>query len=60
MLKEGRVGDGEAGVGGGRCSGDGLEITSTIAAKHHVPGQDILDRKPRASNSIEQLLSLVN
>ena len=31
-------GDGDAGVWSGRCSGDGVKIASTIAAKHHAPG----------------------
>jgi hypothetical protein len=44
-------GDGEAGVRSGRCSGDGVKVASTIAAKYHAPGWDILDRK--TSNSIE-------
>ena len=43
MLEVG--GDGDAGVWSGRCSGDGVKIASTIAAKHHASGQDILDRK---------------
>ena len=41
-------GDGEVGVRSGRCSGDGLKIASTIAAKHHASGQDILDRKTKS------------
>ena len=45
MLEVG--GDGEAVVWRGGCSGDGVKVASTIAAKHHAPGQDILDRKPK-------------
>jgi len=37
--------DGEAGVWSGRCSGDGVKVANTIAAKHHAPGRNILDRK---------------
>ena len=32
----------------GRCSGDGVKIASTIVAKHHAPGWDILDRKTKS------------
>ena len=50
--------DGEVGLwgraGGGRC--EGIEVAFAIATKHHTSGLDILDRKPSASNSIEQLL----
>ena len=46
MLEVG--GDGEAGVWSGRCSGDGVKVASTIAVKHHAPGQDILDRKTKS------------
>ena len=55
-------GDGNAGVWSGRRSREGVKITSTIAAKHHASGRVgiSLTEKPRASNSIEQLLSLVN
>ena len=38
-------GDGEAGMRSGRCSGDGVKVASTIAANHHAPGRDILDKK---------------
>ena len=41
-------GDGEVGVRSGRCSGDGVKIASTIGAKHHAPGRDILDRKSKS------------
>ena len=41
-------GDGEAGVWSGRCSGDGVKVASTIAAKHHASGWDILDRKTKS------------
>jgi len=41
-------GDGDAGVWSGRCSRDGVKITSTIVAKHHAPGRDILDRKTKS------------
>jgi hypothetical protein len=41
-------GDGGAGMRSGRCSGDGVKVASTIAAKHHAPGQDILDRKTKS------------
>ena len=41
-------GDGDAGVWSGRCSRDGVKITSTIAAKHHAPSRDILDRKTKS------------
>ena len=40
-------GDGDAGVWSGRCSRDGVKITSTIVAKHHASGRDILDRKTK-------------
>ena len=53
-------GDGDAGVWSGRRSREGVKVASTIAAKHHASGRDILNRKTRAPNSIEQLLSLVN
>jgi hypothetical protein len=43
-------GDGDAGVWSRRCSGDGVKIANTIAAKHHTPGWDILDRK---TNSVK-------
>ena len=46
MLEVG--GDGDASVWSRRCSGDGVKITSTIAAKHHVPSRDILDRKTKS------------
>ena len=41
-------GDGEVGL---RCwwgGGEGVEVTSTIAAKHHAIGQDILHRKTQS------------
>jgi hypothetical protein len=41
-------GDGDAGVWSGRCSGNGVKIVSTIAAKHHTSGLDILDRKTKS------------
>jgi hypothetical protein len=41
-------GDGEAGVWSRTCSGDGVKVASTIAAKHHAPGWDILDRKTKS------------
>ena len=41
-------GDGEAGVWSGRCSGDGVKVANAIAAKHHAPGRDILDRKTKS------------
>ena len=41
-------GDGDAGVWSGRCSGDGVKIASTIAAKHHASGRDILNRKTKS------------
>ena len=41
-------GDGNVGMWGGRCSREGVKITSTIAAKHHVSGRDILDRKTKS------------
>jgi hypothetical protein len=41
-------GDGEASVRSGRCSGDGVMIANTIAAKHHTPGRDTLDRKTKS------------
>ena len=41
-------GDGNASVWSGRCSREGVKITSTIAAKHHVSGRDILDRKTKS------------
>ena len=46
MLEVG--GDGEAGVWRGGCSGDGVKVASTIAAKHHASGRDILDRKTKS------------
>ena len=46
MLEVG--GDGDASVWSRRCSGDGVKITSTIAAKHHTSGRDILDRKTKS------------
>ena len=46
MLEVG--GDGDASVWSRRCSGDGVKITSTIAAKHHAPSRDILDRKTKS------------
>ena len=46
MLEVG--GDGEAVVWRGGCSGDGVKVASTIATKHHAPGRDILDRKPKS------------
>ena len=41
-------GDGEAGVWGGGCSRDAVKVASTIAAKYHAPGRDILDRKTKS------------
>jgi len=41
-------GDGNASVWSRRCSREGVKITSTIAAKHHASGQDILDRKTKS------------
>jgi hypothetical protein len=41
-------GDGDAGIRNGRCSGDGVKVTNTNAAKHHMPGWDILDRKTKS------------
>jgi hypothetical protein len=41
-------GDGDAGVRSGKCSGDGVKVASTIAAKHHAPGRDILDKKTKS------------
>jgi hypothetical protein len=41
-------GDGEAGVWSRRCSGDGVKVTNTIAAKHHATSQDIFDRKTKS------------
>ena len=46
MLEVG--GDGEAVMWRGGCSGDGVKVASTIAAKHHAPGRDILDRKTKS------------
>ena len=46
MLEVG--GDGEAGVWRGGCSGDAVKVASTIAAKHHASGRDILDRKTKS------------
>ena len=40
-------GDSDVGVWSGRCSREGVKITSTIAAKHHASGRDILDRKTK-------------
>lgn len=57
-----RGGDGEAGMWGGGAGDwwNGVEVAIAIAMKHHTSGSDILNRKPKASNSIEQLLSRVN
>ena len=41
-------GGGNVGVWSGRCSREGVKITSTIAAKHHASGRDILDRKTKS------------
>ena len=41
-------GDSNAGVWSGRCGREGVKITSTIAAKHHASGRDILDRKTKS------------
>ena len=41
-------GDGEAGVWRGGCSGDAVKVASTIVAKHHASGRDILDRKTKS------------
>jgi hypothetical protein len=41
-------GDGKAGMWRGGCSGDGVNIASTIAVKHHASGQDILNRKTKS------------
>ena len=41
-------GDGDAGVWSGRRSREGVKVGSTIAAKHHVLGRDILDRKTKS------------
>jgi hypothetical protein len=41
-------GDGEVGVWRGGCSGDGVKVANTIAAKHHASGRDILDRKTKS------------
>ena len=41
-------GDGEAGVWRGGCSGDVVKVASTIAAKHHASGRDILNRKTKS------------
>ena len=38
-------GDGNAGMWSGRHSREGVKVASTIAAKHHASGRDILDRK---------------
>ena len=38
-------GDGEMGLWCWWGSGEGVEVASTIAAKHHVAGRDILHRK---------------
>jgi hypothetical protein len=40
-------GDGDASVRSGRCSRDCVKVASAIAAKHHAPGRDILDRKTK-------------
>ena len=40
-------GDGNAGMWSGRRSREGVNITNTIAAKHHASGRDILDRKTK-------------
>ena len=41
-------GDGNAGVWSGRRSRECVKIASTIAAKHHASGRDILDRKTKS------------
>ena len=41
-------GDGNVGVWSGRCSREGVKVTSTIAAKYHASGRDILDRKTKS------------
>ena len=38
-------GDGEVGLWCWWGGGEGVEVASTIAAKHHAAGQDILHRK---------------
>jgi hypothetical protein len=45
---------------GGCCCRYGVEVARTIAVKNHVSGPDILNRKPKASNSMEQELSRAN
>uniref|UniRef100_A0A0A9S9C5 Uncharacterized protein n=1 Tax=Arundo donax TaxID=35708 RepID=A0A0A9S9C5_ARUDO len=32
----------------GRRSGEGVKVASTIAAKYHASGRDILDRKTKS------------
>lgn len=39
---------GNVGMWSGRCCGDGVKFASTIAAKHHTLGRDILDRKTKS------------
>jgi len=41
-------GDGDVGMWSGRRSREGVKVASTIAAKHHASGQDILDRKTKS------------
>ena len=41
-------GDGDAGVWSGRRGREGVKVASTIAAKHHASGRDILDRKMKS------------
>ena len=56
-------GDGDAGVRSCWDGGDGVHAVGAIAAKNHATSRDILNRKtekPKASNSIVQLLSFVN
>ena len=41
-------GDGNAGVWSGRRSREDVKVASTIAAKHHASGRDIIDRKTKS------------
>jgi hypothetical protein len=43
-----------------RCSRDGVEVARAIAVNDLASGLEVLNRKPRGSNSIETALSQVN
>jgi hypothetical protein len=57
MPKRGGCGDERGGAGGGWL--ERIEVARAIAPGDHVPGLQILHKRPKGSNSIEQLLSMV-